>query len=289
MTIILFLTVLIISIFVGLCLIFFKQLSKHFTILNFTKHFTALKLTMALTCLLSGVLIKFLILPLILDYFSINISDISKYFISGSLVGLVSLGLRGIIEEIFREHFPQTISMGCDGSYPSSSSQTDSTVLKMEGGRPSSSRPSSSGKPDYNPHNNWEIKKDPTDSVGYVLSPKTSWDKHSYSFEFSGFTVTNGFIYVSNAWNINSIYTHQGFLNTTRECRSYAKRCSDALFHHSTHKGHPNTALDMPQFDPRATQFIREFMIAKYKVQSTSQYSPYVWKDLQVFADNGRL
>ena len=145
MTIILFLTVLIISIFVGLCLIFFKQLSKHFTILNFTKHFTALKLTMALICLLLGVLIKFLILPLILDYFSINISDMSKYFISGSLVGLASLGLRGIIEEIFREHFPQTISMGCDGSYPSSSSPAGtSQIMTMDNNSPNPNQSSSS-------------------------------------------------------------------------------------------------------------------------------------------------
>jgi hypothetical protein len=98
---------------------------------------------MAFICLFLGALIKFLILPLILDYFSIYIGDIGQYFITGILVGVARLALRGIVEDIFSEYLPQTTSMGGDGSYSSSSSPS-SQIMTMDTNSPNPNQSSSS-------------------------------------------------------------------------------------------------------------------------------------------------
>jgi hypothetical protein len=79
-----------------------KQLSKHFTFFNFM---------LAFISLLLGILFKFIILPYILALFSIDLTDMVKYIISGVLVTGIRLALRGILEEVFSEHFPLVMTM----------------------------------------------------------------------------------------------------------------------------------------------------------------------------------
>jgi hypothetical protein len=115
-----------------------------------TKHFTIFNIAVAFLCFIIGFLFKFIILPLILAHFSIDISDMSKYIISGSFVAIVRLALRGILEEIFSEHFPQfmPMKMGDPNPNPSfpGSSQGGPQIMTMNTGSPNQSSSPQSGQ-----------------------------------------------------------------------------------------------------------------------------------------------
>nr|YP_009867819.1 NADH dehydrogenase subunit 4 [Nemania diffusa]QKG05018.1 NADH dehydrogenase subunit 4 [Nemania diffusa] len=110
---------------------------------RWAKHFTLLNIMVAFISLFLGVIFKFIILPLIIEYFSLNLTDIVKYLLSGGFVIIIRLAFRGILEEMFSEHLPQHImAMNTGDPNPSFPSQPGSS--KGGSSQPGSSKPGSS-------------------------------------------------------------------------------------------------------------------------------------------------
>ena len=107
-----------------------------------SKHFTIKQISVSLFALLLAALFKFIILPVILDYISIDLTEIPQYIISGSLVIMIRLAVKGYLEVIISEHFPQYMTMNPGDPNPSFPPQAGPSQAGPSQAGPSQAGPS---------------------------------------------------------------------------------------------------------------------------------------------------
>lgn len=195
---------------------------------NIIKYFTKINLIVAFISILLGALLKFHLLPLTLTYLSVDPSNMQLYLISGGLVAVIRLALRGIIEAFFIEYLPEAMSKNTGGSYPSCPTQTDpSTIMYMNDGRPNPNESSSS------------------QSRPYVYQPQAyvePWPNHNYNGD--GFRVREGRLYINFSSDV-SFYDQNNLPNISPESRMMAENIANAFEYKQRYTGKSNRVTNL--------------------------------------------
>lgn len=233
------------------------------------KYYTKINLIVAFISILIGALLKFYLLPFTFAYLSLDPSNMQLYFISGGLVAVIRLALRGIIEAFFIEYLPETMSMNTGGSYPSSPTKTDpSTIMFMNDGRPNPNESSSSqSRPDVN----------------QPQAGAKNWPYHNH--EGDGFRVENGRLYINFSSDV-SFYDKNNLPNKSPESRMMAENIANAFEYKYKYTAKNSTHLT--NLNGCAQTWIRDYMKYTYPDRLPQNYinSGVFRNTLRYFARN---